>query len=278
MMGLQHLLGWRRTQPSRMIIPTSDEDGEEELFLPSEPHKKRRFEETRPEALPWMISTFTLGACLLVLLLLAYPASGGQSYEVGYATEMQAAIPQIELERVRFWGGIKADENGTFYMHFNPADKVRYVGKPTRELDAAWDRLAGQFIPLTQEESESVEGDISEHDGIYLAAIVFTAWWAMQTPLFPTSLPMIDTLQNYLRQAIYDDYYPSIHEIRPHIPEYWLHVDHCIETLRQEIQCAGDLTPVPKVWNEHAGQLLADIEATHTCRKFERILEWTENR
>ncbi|RAH46182.1 oxidase ustYa family protein [Aspergillus brunneoviolaceus CBS 621.78] len=263
MMGFQHLLGWRRTQPSRMIIPTSDEDGEEELFLPSEPHEKRRFEETRPEALPWMISTFTMGACLLVLLLLAYPASGGQSYEVGYATEMQAAIPQIELERVRFWGGIKADENGTFYMHFNPADNVRYVGKPTRELDAAWDRLAGQFIPLTQEESESVEGDISEHDGIYLAAT------AVQHSLH---------CLNYLRQAIYDDYYPSIHEIRPHIPEYWLHVDHCIETLRQEIQCAGDLTPVPKVWNEHAGQLLADIEATHTCRKFERILEWTESR
>lgn len=93
MMGLQHLLGWRRTQPSRMIIPTSDEDGEEELFLPSEPHEKRRFEETRAEALPWMISTFTLGACLLVLLLLAYPASGGQSYEVGYATEMREFLP-----------------------------------------------------------------------------------------------------------------------------------------------------------------------------------------
>lgn len=50
---------------------------------------------------------------------------------------------EIEIEEVRFWGGIKADGNGTFYMNFNPDEKVRYVGKPTREMDEAWDRLAG---------------------------------------------------------------------------------------------------------------------------------------
>ncbi|KAF3405169.1 hypothetical protein DPV78_003205 [Talaromyces pinophilus] len=173
---------------------------------------------------------------------------------------MQAAINEIEIEEVRFWGGIKADENGTFYMHFNPDEKVRYVGKPTREMDEAWDRLAdcvsGNFIPLTKEESESINGDISEYKGSYLAASVI----------------------NYLRQAIYDDYYPIIHTTRPHIPEFWLHVDHCVETLRQVIQYGGDLTPVPKIWNEAAGQLLADIELVHTCRKFERILEWSESR
>ncbi|KAI9833743.1 MAG: hypothetical protein M1819_003476 [Sarea resinae] len=218
-------------------------------------------------ALPWMVSTFVLGLCLLITLLLDSPFSERESFETGYATEMQAAVHTIELEEVRFWGGIKADENGTFYMHFNPKDEIRYVGKPSRELDDAWDRLTGivyiteisklgaslmrtavgKFIPLTKKESESVRGDISEHRGSYLAASVYRScsrqcnvlkielqdYCATQSSL-PGKLQTMTRIatvkvadsktQNYLRQALYDDNYPSIHLVRPHIPDYWLHV------------------------------------------------------
>ncbi|MCJ1357901.1 MAG: hypothetical protein MMC33_007897 [Icmadophila ericetorum] len=137
-------------------------------FAEEKPHLK-----SYKSALPWMISTCGLGVCLFVVLMINYPFFTGQKrYETGFATEMQAGVHVIELEERRFWGGIKVNSNGSFYQNFNPDDQIRYVGRPTAEMDAAWDRLTGTFVALTKEESESVRGDISEYKGGYLAAFV----------------------------------------------------------------------------------------------------------
>ncbi|CAD6444122.1 62466dc7-c077-468d-ae7d-29e61eabbd18 [Sclerotinia trifoliorum] len=244
---------------------TEIEDGfldDNEPFLHSiSTEKTRRY--PRNSALPWMISTFALALCLLATLLISYPLKLPASYETGFATEMQAGVHIIETEEVHFWGGIKAHPNGTFYMHFDPSTHVRYVGKPTAEMDEAWNRLTGRFVTLTKEESESINGEISEYKpGGYLAAT------ASQHNLH---------CLNYIRQCLYDDHYPDVHIAREGIPDYWLHIDHCIDTLRQMLQCAGDMTPVPKAYTE-SRLLLANTEMTHTCRKFENLLEWTQYR
>ena len=54
----------------------------------------------------------------------------------------------IELEERKFWGGIKVDLNGSFYQSFDPEEKVRYVGPPTPELDAAWSKLVGESVKM----------------------------------------------------------------------------------------------------------------------------------
>lgn len=56
--------------------------------------------------------------------------------------------------------------------------------------------------------------------------------------------------------------------------------DHCINHIRQIIQCHGDLTPLPKVWVEvegakNGGRKIPDFDQEHTCRDFTTIREWS---
>ena len=57
-------------------------------------------------------------------------------------------------------------------------------------------------------------------------------------------------------------------KIQPNLPR--LHLDHCIEQLRQAILCHGDLTPVtlrPVFHREtHVLALVGQTEYKHTCR------------
>lgn len=50
--------------------------------------------------------------------------------------------------------------------------------------------------------------------------------------------------------------------------------DHCVEILRQHIQCAGDVTPI--AFYDVSTQItpLPDFSTTHKCRNFDSILDW----
>ena len=54
------------------------------------------------------------------------------------------------------------------------------------------------------------------------------------------------------------------------------HVDHCIEALRAALTCNADLTPY--LWykypDEDSGLAKEDFQATHKCKRFDRIVEW----
>jgi hypothetical protein len=55
-------------------------------------------------------------------------------------------------------------------------------------------------------------------------------------------------------------------------------VDHCLETIRETVQCSQDMTPVPHYWSEEKGMFLANTMLTHTCRDFVKLLEWQDER
>lgn len=54
------------------------------------------------------------------------------------------------------------------------------------------------------------------------------------------------------------------------------HVDHCIEALRAALMCNADLTPY--LWykypDEGDGPAKEDFQATHKCKRFDRIVDW----
>lgn len=50
------------------------------------------------------------------------------------------------MQKIRFPGNIVVNETGGFELVLNP-EIARYSGHPTRELDAAWDRLVGKCLP-----------------------------------------------------------------------------------------------------------------------------------
>lgn len=92
---------------------------------------------------------------------------------------------------------------------------------------------------------------------------------------------MLHTLHcvNAIRQHIDFEYYRD-HMWLP--PQYQrMHIDHCIDQLRQAALCHGDMTPVTlkAVWlDKSRWAILGQTERLHTCRDGEALRRWVVNR
>ena len=62
-------------------------------------------------------------------------------------------------------------------------------------------------------------------------------------------------------------------------PEGWdiVHMEHCLDRLRQSVICHGDLTPSPLYFTEGFGIALGRT-GKRTCRKWEPIRAWMDDR
>lgn len=54
------------------------------------------------------------------------------------------------------------------------------------------------------------------------------------------------------------------------------HVYHCIETIRINIQCAADTTPLPLLRNSNR-KFSMWSNAEYSCRRFETLVDWANN-
>jgi len=55
------------------------------------------------------------------------------------------------------------------------------------------------------------------------------------------------------------------------------HLEHCLDRLRQAIMCHGDLTPSP-LYSFKGYPVALGRSGEHTCRKFEPIRQWMDER
>lgn len=175
----------------------------------------------------------------------------------------------IHIMQKRFTNDLRF--NSTSQKLYNePLDpnEVKYVGPPSGQIDAAWhDLLHDQYVSLSPEE-------------------------ALQFPEQDRSLIFYDHAQHYyfelgvfhnlhclneLRMMVDHEYYDAK---SPHpsgdIFSGREHVDHCIDQIRQALQCHADLTPVP-MQVAGSGIIIGNGEV-HTCRDFDRIREWVSER
>jgi hypothetical protein len=96
---------------------------------------------------------------------------------------------------------------------------------------------------------------------------------------------------NAIRMSMHRDYYngtsrndiphlgKSLH--RPRILEMitdYSTLDHCLDAIRQYVQCAGITTLVPTKWREGARRNYIDSDQVHTCRSFTYLREWATSR
>ena len=88
---------------------------------------------------------------------------------------------------------------------------------------------------------------------------------------------------NALRKHLDIEYYAESMTLPPEYRR--MHVDHCVDHLRQAILCHGDLTPVtmtPVMANTSLPYpvtfYLGQTEREHTCRNHEAILQWVKER
>jgi len=58
----------------------------------------------------------------------------------------------------------------------------------------------------------------------------------------------------------------------------WMHIDHCIESLRQSLTCSADVTANGFEWLPQTHYLRPRLDTVHRCRNFSRIREYAFER
>ncbi|KAE8323157.1 hypothetical protein BDV39DRAFT_209116 [Aspergillus sergii] len=241
---------------------------DEGLSYPSPPNTKWKYAAIS-------IATIALFQSIaLITFILPAP-----SYATGFATDFPLARSHIALEQKRFTSPIRATPNGTLYRIDDPTEPA-YVGNyPTEQLDAAWEALIGdRYFPLTEQEISHLSADtdlpalepVPDRNGTH---------WAIGGVDVLHSLHCLDTLRRHMHGQNDDMGRVLGADVAA------MHIDHCINQLRQTIMCSADLTPVtlrPVQTHDPEGNpiqlLLGETERVHTCRDFGRVRDWAQSR
>ncbi|KAJ7160629.1 hypothetical protein C8R43DRAFT_1176994 [Mycena crocata] len=88
---------------------------------------------------------------------------------------------------------------------------------------------------------------------------------------------------NKIRMALDPDYYPEwrISTTNNRIPSQTnvtRHVSHCVDWIRQAIQCSSDTSVIVWQWDDTVKRNTFRGDVAHTCRSFEKIQEWAKSR
>jgi Mycotoxin biosynthesis protein UstYa len=57
----------------------------------------------------------------------------------------------------------------------------------------------------------------------------------------------------------------------------WLHIDHCIESIRQSLTCNADISATTYKWTK-SKRIDPVMNVVHKCRDFDRLQEWVKSR
>ncbi|KAI1171177.1 hypothetical protein F4777DRAFT_594077 [Nemania sp. FL0916] len=161
----------------------------------------------------------------------------------------------VEYEVREFTAGFR--EYNTKYMHNG--------SEPTDELDRAWADLYENwgFVAIAEDQAAQLTektAPIPGNPGHYLVGLdVFH---------------QLHCLDN-IRKAFWPDRYmkDDVHGDRS-----GLHLDHCIDSLRQSLMCSSDISTLHFDWLPEKHKNFVVSSATHTCRNFEKLRVWAMNK
>jgi len=239
---------------------SSNEASEPSLF-----HNSKEICGARNTIRSWKLATLALSVLLVIslssnLLLPRYRISRDSlngTYETGFKTDLKSVTNEIELVESTFDGGVELDDAGNYI-----SKPSKYVGKPSKDVDRQWYALmTGLNLDLPLEEAEGIENN--------------TYNWE-DTDLYFTGLGVFHSLHclNRIRQAFHPEYYHVFEN--PFQPPREIHINHCLDHLRQALQCHADLTPMN--WARKDDKLILNDKSVHTCRNFHMVHEWAAKR
>ncbi|KAJ6782264.1 hypothetical protein PWT90_11001 [Aphanocladium album] len=132
------------------------------------------------------------------------------------------------------------------YRSYNPNEPL-YVGYPTPDIDAAWQRLIyGAGMDLPSEMIGRLKDNTWEkiHGG--------------KGGMWRTGLHVFHQLHclDYARLT--------------------RGAEHCIDYIRQALMCFADATPVRLLWRKESHHLIPQFDQRHTCRNFELLKSFSE--
>ncbi|KAK0378842.1 hypothetical protein CLIM01_03813 [Colletotrichum limetticola] len=218
---------------------------------------------------------FAIFPVLVIALFVLHTRVASARIDSGFLKGFPTELGVLASETVRFTGGLHFYKNGTLYREVIEG-QPQYVGPPSPEIDAAWKSLLkGQYMNLVGSEASSMVGRTwkDSHGNYEVACDAYPPLRGKVPQTRDMSAAMTNTSKNKVRMALDPDYYKEDESPRIHR----MHVDHCLDYLRQTVQCHGDLTPMVFSWSDDAGRVVADWKEPHTCRNFNRVRSWAED-
>ncbi|KAI0154554.1 hypothetical protein GGR57DRAFT_466020 [Xylariaceae sp. FL1272] len=232
---------------------------EDEAIVPQRFQSRNSKRDRLKQYLSWGIVIF-LG---LVLLSDNIRLRRKHTSKSAFSTDLTVAQHISELIEYRFTGGIQVDHNGSLYREVNPLEP-QYAGEPSPEIDKAWEDLLGATdLKLDMSDlygAERASVHTADGKGVLITLDVYH------------SLHCLDLV----RKAIdFRYYYPT-----GQVPYFYRsHLDHCVDYLRQGIQCQSDLSPLKYAQSEPNNITIPVFNGTaHTCRNFTKVHEWAMQR
>ena len=82
---------------------------------------------------------------------------------------------------------------------------------------------------------------------------------------------------NAVRKLLDSPYYYN-HTFDQHNRARRIHIDHCLNHVRQVVQCHMDLTPVRTLYFDEMNTEVGDFDQVHMCRDFSRLHRYMAER
>ncbi|CAI6335836.1 unnamed protein product [Periconia digitata] len=227
---------WKR-EPDYKRVNAQDEIND----APERTQRRRsEYRGTPSHFLSYPVS-FLSGVSVTIAALALWAAfHSSSSFETGFHTEIGKLHPIVKLAPTKFTGTLKY-KGEHLYIDLGP-NGTQYFGKPSPEIDAAWDTL--------------VEG-IGNED-VWPGDIIS-----------PDVLHTLHCL-NAVRKLLDSPYYYK-KPMEAHNRARRIHIDHCLNHIRQIIQCHMDITPVHTLYFEEMNTDVGNFDQVHMCRDFSQL-------
>ncbi|KAE8146601.1 hypothetical protein BDV25DRAFT_143528 [Aspergillus avenaceus] len=158
----------------------------------------------------------------------------------------------------------------TFESYFLGHEDSPWTRAPKESKDALWDSIYEFGI-----------SGISENEASNLLNETLTSPNDPDTYMIQLEVFHLIHCLNMLRKVVYPDQYPELWSYHDngtinHDTRQAVHIDHCVDALRQSIVCNADVTPISFIENRLGRGIFPDVTATHVCRNFDEIVGWAK--
>ena len=206
--------------------------------------------------IPWTI------VAVLCIYITISNAITKQTTEIWHASDFVSARGAISTATTIFTSSLDFIDEAHIYRVFDPSTP-EYVGNASKLIDQNWDDLIlPADIYITDAEASTMPDDV------HLYRNPVNGRYKVEVEMFH-SLHCL----NMIRMRLYSSDYPEMTTDNARI-----HVDHCVESLRELIMCEGNMTPIPIEWSSTGRRINPNYAQKHTCRNFEALRKWTTDR
>lgn len=146
-----------------------------------------------------------------------------------------------------------------------------YRAPPSPEVDAAWDRISRNVGPTRMTREEMLKAGTTD----LRSKVRYPEKIGGDYVVSLESAHQMHCV-NLLRKASWREFYNSTDRAFQNTPRtVRLHLDHCIEMIRQKIMCNADTTMITWYWVQGRADPYPNFNTRHRCRNFEKLMDWS---